>query len=476
MPIPSLPALTGRCPHPTPSPRNQPISIQISLQWTLATGSGQGANKVYRGIWGTRILEEEAEGPGSKEDPVKCHHLPELSLLMASQGRRTTQESQDILILTPEEIVAFSEAFQEDSLTVIANKLRTTLHTLENIRLDFAILGEKGSGKSTFVNAIRGLGDEDQGSSRTGLVENTLNPVPYPHPKYPNILIWELPNITSHLFQADEYLEQVRYNRYDFFIIIASENFTTTHVQLAAALQRHKKHVYFVRSKIDVDIDASRRRRPITFSETKVLLEIQENCCNYLKAEGVAQPQVFLLSMFDLGKFDFHLLIETIVRELKSNKRYAFLVALPNVSLPILEKKAYSLLQHVWLVTTVACTINPQPVPGVPNVACNLGFLVHTLSSYRRSLGQESTLLNRLIKRAAGSPQITRREVTERLVIDLLGQANIETTRTFALRLACLPVLGILASCSLSFATVYQMLRKYLDRSAKDTLNQLTGS
>ncbi|XP_043849860.1 interferon-inducible GTPase 5-like [Dromiciops gliroides] len=374
-------------------------------------------------------------------------------------------------------MAAFSEAFQEDNLSVITAKLRGTLQSLENVRLDIAITGGAGSGKSTFVNALRGLGDEDQGSAKTGTVQPTLDPTPYPHPKYPNVIIWDLPPLLS----TDKYLEKVLPSRYDFFIIIASERFTTSHAQFACALQRQEKCCFFVRSKVDVDIAASRQRRPSTFSEEGVLLEIRENCRAYLQAEGVVRPKVFVLSMFELGKYDFQLLSETIARDMESYKRHAFLVALPNVSQPILEKKATSLLQHVWLVATVACTVNAQPVPGLPKVSCDLGLLMHSLASYRRSFGLDSASLYRLAERTGGSLQAMQSqvcgplcEVSERQVIDLLGRASKDTTATFARELASLPVLGVLASCSLSFATVYQMLRAYLDEAAKDAQQLLT--
>lgn len=194
----------------------------------------------------------------------------------------------------------------------------------------------------------------------------------------------------------------------------------------------------------------------------------------------MVKPKVFLLSTFELGKYDFPLLIETISQDLDSHKRHAFLVALPNVSQPILEKKAASMLQHVWLVATVACTLNIQIVPGVPEVACDIGLLMNTMTTYRRSFGLESTSLYSLAQRTGGSLQAMQSgvcgplcEVSERQVIDLLGRANKDTAITFAQELASLPVLGVLASCSLSFATVYQMLRAYLDRAAKDAQNVL---
>jgi len=97
------------------------------------------------------------------------------------------------------------------------------------------VTGESGSGKSTFVNAFRGLGDEDEGSAETG----------------PNVKVWDLPGIGTPNFKADEYLELVQFERYDFFIIIASDRFRECHTQLAKEIMRMGKTFYFVCSKID---------------------------------------------------------------------------------------------------------------------------------------------------------------------------------------------------------------------------------
>lgn len=53
------------------------------------------------------------------------------------------------------------------------------------------------------MNAIWGLGDEDPNSACKGMVGMTVDPTPYPHPKYPNVIIWDLPGIGTPTFQAD---------------------------------------------------------------------------------------------------------------------------------------------------------------------------------------------------------------------------------------------------------------------------------
>lgn len=196
-------------------------------------------------------------------------------------------------------------------------------------------------------------------------------------------------------------------------------------------------------------------------------------------AQGLRDPKVFLLSMFELGKYDFHLLEESMVRDLESHKRHAFLVALPNVSKPTLERKAASLRQHTWLVATVACGANPRPMPGLPEVACDLYMLTRALEGYRHSFGLDGGSLIRLAEQT-GQPlhkilqvlQGPKTKVTEALVAELLGQASGDAS-AFSQKLLNVPILGSLASCGLSFAAVYRMLRTSLDVAVSDAQSVL---
>ncbi|XP_070242828.1 interferon-inducible GTPase 5-like [Bos mutus] len=398
--------------------------------------------------------------------------------LMASEVFQSCLSQCKILELS-KDTRALKEAFEAGDLPAVAAKLQSTLHSLENVRLDVGVTGGMGSGKSTFVNAIRGLGDEDPNSACTGVVEMTVDPTPYPHPKYPSVVFWDLPGVGTPAFRADKYFQRVQLFRYDFFLIITSESFTTDLAELALEILRRGKHFYCVRSKVDVDIAASRSRRPSSFSEERVLNQIRDDCAQRLEAQGLRDPKVFLLSMFELGKYDFHLLEESMVRDLESHKRHAFLVALPNVSKPTLERKAASLRQHTWLVATVACGANPRPMPGLPEVACDLYMLTRALEGYRHSFGLDGGSLIRLAEQT-GQPlhkilqvlQGPKTKVTEALVAELLGQAFGDAS-AFSQKLLNVPILGSLASCGLSFAAVYRMLRTSLDVAVSDAQSVL---
>jgi predicted GTPase len=61
-----------------------------------------------------------------------------------------------------------------------------------NNPLNIAVTGRSGSGKSTFVNAFRGIDNTDERAAPTGVVETTMKPEPYPHPRHPNVTLWDL--------------------------------------------------------------------------------------------------------------------------------------------------------------------------------------------------------------------------------------------------------------------------------------------
>ncbi|KAI5194724.1 Interferon-Inducible Gtpase 5 [Manis pentadactyla] len=96
-----------------------------------------------------------------------------------------------------------------------------------------------------------------------GVVEMTVGPTPYPRPKYPSVVIWDLPGMDTSTFQADRYLQRVLLDQFDFFIVISSESFTAAHAELACEiLQRHKRF-YFIRSEPTLEKKAASLRQRI---------------------------------------------------------------------------------------------------------------------------------------------------------------------------------------------------------------------
>ncbi|CAI5657801.1 unnamed protein product [Oreochromis niloticus] len=200
--------------------------------------------------------------------------------------------------LHPEEIPGVRENLENNDAAAAAARIQQHLERENNVPLNIAITGEGGVGKSTFVNALRGLSNGDEGAAPTGVTETTIEVTPYPHPNYPNVKLWDLPGIATTMFPAKKYLKLVGFEKFDFFIIISADRFRENDVKLAQEIQKMKKKFYFVRSKIDENLRAEQRNRH--FSEEETLTKIREDCVHRLRELGIESPQVFLVSSFEL--------------------------------------------------------------------------------------------------------------------------------------------------------------------------------
>ena len=105
-------------------------------------------------------------------------------------------------------------------------------------------------GKSTFMNRMRRLKAKDPGAAKTGSNETTTEPTPYTHPDNNNIILWDLPGVGTPNFPKDKYLENIKFDRYDCFIIHSATRFTENDLYLAQQIMDKGKKFYFVRNKV----------------------------------------------------------------------------------------------------------------------------------------------------------------------------------------------------------------------------------
>ncbi|XP_029401609.1 T-cell-specific guanine nucleotide triphosphate-binding protein 1-like [Mus pahari] len=231
-----------------------------------------------------------------------------------------------------------SKILSEDTITLIESHLEdknlqgalsVISHALSNIDkapLNIAVTGETGTGKSSFINALRGVSSEEKDVAPTGVVETTMKRTPYPHPKLPNMTIWDLPGIGSSTFPPQNYLTEMKFGEYDFFIIISATRFKEIDAQLARAIAKMNTKFYFVRTKIDQDVSNEQRSKPKSFNRDSVLKKIRDDCSEHLQKALSSQPPVFLVSNFDVSDFDFPKLETTLLRELPAHKRHLFMI------------------------------------------------------------------------------------------------------------------------------------------------------
>ncbi|XP_044847515.1 interferon-inducible GTPase 5-like [Mauremys mutica] len=369
----------------------------------------------------------------------------------------------------------FMDLFKDGSPEVAALKAQEALESFENTVLNIAVTGETGAGKSSFINAIRGLETEDKRAAPTGVTEMTTEPTAYPHPTYPNVTLWDLPGIGAMNFRPQRYLHQVKFSRYDFFIIVASERFRSSHADLAREIQRMEKKFYFVRCKVDDDLANERRAHPKMYSQDSVLQKIRENAEKHLRHQGVSNPQVFLLSNWEFDQYDFHQLEDTLEKDLPSLQRLVFLLSLPNLSPEIIEKKKAALKKHLWKISLVSACINAVPIERV-SLACDTGILVVSMITFYKRFGLDDDSLAKLARQAAKpvtelkavilSPQVE--ELTRDFLMKKCVNVGCGITRSVECRFKLGPVISTVVAVGLAFITTYSILSSFLDKVAED--------
>ncbi|CAL8368520.1 unnamed protein product [Boreogadus saida] len=134
-------------------------------------------------------------------------------------------------------------------------------------------------------------------------------------------------------------MKHVEFEKFDFFILVSADRFSENDAKLAKEIKKMGKKLFLVRSKIDHSLSNVQRRQQTEYDEEKTLQEIRKYCIRELEGQGVASPQVFLVSCKDLHLYEFPALQETMERELPSHKRGVLILALPNICKSTINKK-----------------------------------------------------------------------------------------------------------------------------------------
>ncbi|XP_077788691.1 interferon-inducible GTPase 5-like [Podarcis muralis] len=367
--------------------------------------------------------------------------------------------------------VAISQGQLGDAMSHVLAK---PLPFFNSTSLHIAVVGEPGSGKSSFINAMLGLRANDPRAAATGIQMTTVQVKDYPHPTLPQVILWDHPGRGTPIFGEDKF-EKVNLNRFDFFIIVGSQRFRSTHSDLVREIQDMGKSFYFVRTKADLDLSAAKRQQPSDYNEEKVLLHIQEDCKECLVREGVRDPQVFIVSNWEADCFDFPLLQETLKNDLLRLKKQAFLLRFPSICLPILEKKKITVKEKIWTKRLCLLVALGSPVPFLLPISlfskfrswCFLDFGLDnpSLAALAQRVGKTSTALKAAMQSLGMFSAILW------VLPDLVGLSVMAYEYH---RWEHFPIFGLLLSGGISLLRTYFMLQKCISGAADDTQRVLS--
>ncbi|CAF5105354.1 unnamed protein product, partial [Rotaria sp. Silwood1] len=133
--------------------------------------------------------------------------------------------------------------------------------------------------KSSLINTLRGLKSKSPGAAKVGVVECTNTVTKYPDPKHPSLIYYDLPGVGTPSYPRDQYFEIIKKQTkdgvdicdFDFFLIVSTSRFTENDMWLVEQTQKFGKEFYFLRTKVDIDLENGFKDYPNDYNESTVL-------------------------------------------------------------------------------------------------------------------------------------------------------------------------------------------------------------
>jgi len=211
-------------------------------------------------------------------------------------------------------------------------------------KLNIAIVGRSGIGKSSFVNAIMKKWTGEC-PAKVGLTETTMVCTGYAHHNNPNIILWDLPGVGTEKFPQASYLEKVNADLFDVFIIMTEGRFTEHDTWLGKVMQKRNIPVIFVRTKIHIDVKNSKHDHPEKDART-ALDEVKADMI--AKSSFVKGLGVFLIDSHKSDRYEFSDLEKCITEKLGETKGQALVFSVSRMSKDVVEQKVAELRKLVW--------------------------------------------------------------------------------------------------------------------------------
>ena len=310
------------------------------------------------------------------------------------------------------------------------------------------------------------LDDDDDGAAPVGFLECTREPTPYDHPTNSNIKFWDLPGIgTPDYPDLDTYCNKVQLEKYHTYLIFTTSRFRVNDLKLAEKVRLMKKKFFFIRTKIDENIRAEKRKRKQEFDEEEMLARIRKNCFISLGNLLTDDQDIFLISNHDPDKWEFARLTQAILDALTRYQRESMTFSLGKVitrsSDDIFQRKVDALRQRIWKVATASGAVAAIPVPGL-SFAVDAALILRELSLYRSQLGlpeigsAEFVQLHFATKEKVLSVTLTTAAQLSPYFASYAASTAIEEFARY------IPFIGVAIASGISFSATYYALSKLL--------------
>jgi len=310
-------------------------------------------------------------------------------------------------------------AIQSCNVNRCLQVMEEKLQQLETSPINVAIIGNVATGKSSFVNAIRGLSADDENAAPVGEFQSVSEVREYLHPTVPQLKFWDLPGVGGMHFPKKSYLEDVCFDRYDFFILITAGRFTETDGWLGEEIQKCDKKYFFVRTHIDKDISNDRKAHPSSHNEEELIQSIHQYTAEELEAHGSSHVPVFLISNYDRTKYDFGRIEQQLIEDLPEIRKNAIILCKISATKDMIQAASQGLFWRLWVYSALLAA-----AASVPNYFVSTALSAALAWYWNRSCFYRFGLDRVTLKRYARITSINLRKVEEIFSKNFEGRKN----------------------------------------------------
>jgi ribosome biogenesis GTPase A len=258
-----------------------------------------------------------------------------LSDHLSKRNDEIDQLNQDIKILY-EQFRSSSDGFMTYFKQKPQNDIKIPEHLRQviekaqrDLKLDtknfynIAFVGHTKTGKSSLINAIRGIEDDEPGAAEVGSTEvtNLIEPYTFKEHDLRHVKIYDVPGAGTLTHNAESYYQDKCLCAFDCLIIVTQDALAKDEIDFALQSIKFNQPIAFVRSRFDIAMDNQVKSRKISEINQHTIKNEVAKCAKAftLELDKMNEPELKQVPIFFVSAY---VLRELMIQKTKPNVMY----------------------------------------------------------------------------------------------------------------------------------------------------------